>query len=70
MTAGRVCAEIVSQMKLPRNIDWVLYEVIDDGAMGECRNSLPQKMKNLQHTRKQTSTETYVLRAFLLIGHT
>jgi len=33
MTAGRVCAEIVSQMKLPRDTDWVLFEVIDNGTM-------------------------------------
>ena len=41
MMAGRVCAEIVSQMKLPRDMDWVLYEVIDDGAMGKFCSSLP-----------------------------
>lgn len=35
MTAGRVCAEVVELKKLPPNIDWVLFEVIDNGAMGE-----------------------------------
>ena len=35
MTAGRVCAEVVALKKLPPNIDWVLFEVIDNGAMGE-----------------------------------
>ena len=35
MTAGRVCAEVVAIKKLPPNIDWVLFEVIDNGAMGE-----------------------------------
>lgn len=33
MTAGRVCAEIVSQMDLSRHVDWVLFEVISNGAM-------------------------------------
>ena len=35
MTAGRVCAEVVAIKKLLPNIDWVLFEVIDNGAMGE-----------------------------------
>jgi len=35
MTAGRVCAEIVSQMDLSRHVDWVLFEVVSNGAMGE-----------------------------------
>lgn len=35
MTAGRLCAEIVAQKSLPRDTDWVLFEVIDGGAMGE-----------------------------------
>jgi len=35
MTAGRLCAEIVAQKGLSRDIDWVLFEVIDGGAMGE-----------------------------------
>ncbi|KAJ7371856.1 ArfGAP with RhoGAP domain, ankyrin repeat and PH domain [Desmophyllum pertusum] len=33
MTAGRLCAEIVSQMRLSHDTDWVLFEVIDNGAM-------------------------------------
>ncbi|KAK2550862.1 Arf-GAP with Rho-GAP domain, partial [Acropora cervicornis] len=33
MTAGRVCAEIVSQMDLSRHVDWVLFEVVSNGAM-------------------------------------
>ena len=36
MTAGRVCAEIVSQMQLPSETDWALFEVIDNGTMGKC----------------------------------
>lgn len=39
MTAGRLCAEIVAQKRLSRDIDWVLFEVIDGGAMGECSRS-------------------------------
>ena len=35
MTAGRLCAEIVAQKNLSCDTDWVLFEVIDDGAMGE-----------------------------------
>ncbi|XP_022800725.1 arf-GAP with Rho-GAP domain, ANK repeat and PH domain-containing protein 1-like [Stylophora pistillata] len=33
MTAGRLCTEVVSQKALSRDIDWVLFEVIDNGAM-------------------------------------
>ena len=36
MTAGRLRAEIVSQKALSPDKDWVLFEVIDNGAMGEC----------------------------------
>ena len=39
MTAGRLCAEIVAQKELSRDIDWVLFEVIDGGAMGESSRS-------------------------------
>ena len=39
MTAGRLCAEIVAQKGLSRDTDWVLFEVIDDGAMGESSGS-------------------------------
>lgn len=39
MTAGRLCAEIVAQKSLSRDIDWVLFEVIDGGAMGESSRS-------------------------------
>ena len=42
MTAGRLCAEIVAQKKLSRDIDWVLFEVIDGGAMGESSRSFNQ----------------------------
>ena len=40
MTAGRLCAEIVAQKSLSRDTDWVLFEVIDGGAMGESSLSL------------------------------
>lgn len=41
MTAGRLRAEIVSQKALSPDIDWVLFEVIDNGAMGECCLQFP-----------------------------
>lgn len=39
MTAGRLCAEIVAQKNLSRDTDWVLFEVIENGAMGKSRLS-------------------------------
>ena len=39
MTAGRLCAEIVAQKRLSRDIDWALFEVIEHGAMGESSRS-------------------------------
>lgn len=33
MSAGRLCEDIVSQMNLARNLDWALFEVIDNGAL-------------------------------------
>ena len=45
MTAGRLCAEIVAQKSLSRDIDWVLFEVIDGGAMGESSRSFQSVIK-------------------------
>lgn len=72
MTAGRVCAEVVAIKKLPPNIDWVLFEVIDNGAMGEyC--TIQGKKKHLVCSQKLNDllvrNDVHAVDPLLALGH-